>query len=193
MQTSREYIQFFFNIIRCFPHLLLFYFHKNKSLIQADVKNSLAIMNKQFQEPFGLIYLLAFCKHFRNLFYYRTRPYSHILNIFCPQLQTLMIQTKNIGGGLSIVNGFATAIGAKSIGKNCIIYQQVTLGGNKYGSPVIMDNVTIYSGAIIIGKVTIGKNVVIGANSTVFHSIPDNCSVLPAASMVMKWKNHKAD
>lgn len=193
MQTVREYIQFSFNIIRCLPHLLLFYSHKNKSLIQADIKNSLGIMNKQFQEPFDLIYLLGFCKHFRNLFYYRTRPYSFILNIFCPQLQTLMIQTKNIGGGLSIVNGFATAIGAKSIGKNCIIYQQVTLGGNKYGSPIIMDNVTIYSGAIIIGKVTIGNNVVIGANSTIFKSIPDNCSVLPAASMVMKWKNKIAE
>lgn len=146
-------------------------------------------MEKDFKQPFGLIYLLAFCRQYRNLFYYRVRPYSIFLNIICPQMQTLIIYTKHIGEGLALVNGFATAIGAESIGKNCIIYQQVTLGGTKYGSPIILDNVTICSGAILLGKITIGNNVVIGANATVLRDVPDNCTVLPASSSIMKWKN----
>ena len=194
MNTPQEYLLFTFNIIRCIPHLIIFYLHKNKSIIKADVERGFELMGKSiehqfnFKQPFGLIYLLTFCRQFRNLFYYRTRPYSILPRLICPELPTLTIQSKQIGEGLAIVNGFATAIGAESIGKNCIIYQQVTLGGTKYGAPKILDNVTISSGAIIIGKVTIGNNVVIGANATVFRDVPDNCTVLPASSLIMKWR-----
>jgi serine O-acetyltransferase len=192
MNRPQEYILFIFNMIRCIPHLILFYLHKNKPIIQADVKRGLELTEKDFRQPFGLIYLLAFCRQFRNLFYYRTRPYSFFLNIICPQLPTLAIQAKRIGEGFTIVHGYATAIGAESIGKNCIIYQQVTLGGTKQGLPTILDNVQISAGAIVIGKVTIGNNVIIGANATVFKDVPDNCTVLPASPSIMRWKDRKS-
>ena len=73
-----------------------------------------------------------------------------------------------------------------TIGKNCIIYQNVTIGaksfelakqGKKY-FPTIGDNVIIYAGACVIGGIKIGNNVTIGANAVVTKDIPDNCIVV---------------
>jgi serine O-acetyltransferase len=107
----------------------------------------------------------------------------------------LKIATKDIGEGLYIQNGFASAIGAESIGKNCWINQQVTIGGYNEGYPIILENVKIYSGAVIIGRITIGNNVVIGANATVFSDIPDNCTVFAPPPKIVKWdgRNHEPD
>jgi len=44
----------------------------------------------------------------------------------------------------------------------------------KKSTPTIQDNVTIYAGAVIIGKVTIGTNSIIGANSVVLKDVPTN-------------------
>lgn len=63
------------------------------------------------------------------------------------------------------------------VGKNCIIYHQVTIGQNHDRFPVIGDNVVIYSGAKLFGDIHIGNNVIVGANSVVTHDIPDNCVV----------------
>lgn len=70
-----------------------------------------------------------------------------------------------------VVNGSAI------IGRNCTIFQGVTIGsvrGPKGGTPIIGDNVVIFAGAKIIGKVKIGNNVVIGAGAVVVNDIPDN-------------------
>ena len=67
------------------------------------------------------------------------------------------------------------------IGKNCTIFHQVTIG-NDYRDvrnvPTIGDNVTIYPGAKIIGKITIGDNCEIGANAVVVHDVPPNTLVV---------------
>ena len=67
------------------------------------------------------------------------------------------------------------------IGKNVVIFQQVTIGSNNLldsknqGSPTISDNVYIGAGAKIIGNCTIGKNSRIGANCIVTKDVIDNC------------------
>ncbi|PMN94910.1 hypothetical protein BCT23_02440 [Enterovibrio norvegicus] len=72
------------------------------------------------------------------------------------------------------------------IGKNVSILQNVTLGSsigeNLRGSdktmPTIEDNVKIFSGAVVSGKITIGRNSFIGANATVTKNIPPNSLVV---------------
>ena len=70
------------------------------------------------------------------------------------------------------------------IGKNCTIYQNVTIGYGKKNKetnknvPIIGDNVKIYSNAVVIGGITIGNNVKIGAGSVVLNDIPDNSTVV---------------
>jgi len=187
MHALQNFIFFVLNIFRFLPHLILFHSHKNKHIIQADMKRAFELMERDYMQRFCLIYLLAF-PPFRNIFYFRTRPYGSVLSIIYPQLQSLHIHTRNIDEGLAIIHGTAAEIGAESIGKNCTIFHLVSIGGTKHGAPIIGDNVTIYAGAIIIGKITIGNNVVIGANATVFMNVPDNCTVLPGTSKIMHWK-----
>lgn len=73
------------------------------------------------------------------------------------------------------------------IGRNCTIFQHVTIGSNKlkqsktYGFPRIGDNVLIGTGAKIIGGVKIGNNVRIGAGCTVVHDVADNTTVVQHA------------
>jgi len=70
------------------------------------------------------------------------------------------------------------------IGKNCTIYQQVTIGSvtlsdaKKIGAPTLGNNVYIGSGAKIVGKVIIGDNVRIGANAVVYKDVPSNSIVV---------------
>lgn len=79
------------------------------------------------------------------------------------------------------------------IGKNCIIFHQVTIG-NDYRSlenvPTIGDNVIIYPGAKIVGKVHIGNNCEIGANTVVTYDIPDNAIVVCGEVRIIKIKEN---
>ena len=72
------------------------------------------------------------------------------------------------------------------IGKNVVIFQQVTIGSNtikghpRCGAPTIGDNVYIGAGAKIIGRVTIGDNCRIGANCVVVKDMPPNTTAVAA-------------
>lgn len=82
------------------------------------------------------------------------------------------------------------------IGRNVVIFQQVTIGSNtilghnRYGSPVIGDNVYIGAGAKIIGKVKIGDNCRIGANAVVVKDMESNTvAVSSQTRYIHKTKN----
>jgi serine O-acetyltransferase len=79
----------------------------------------------------------------------------------------------NIGGGLLIPhpNGIVIHPSAK-IGVNCLIFQQVTIGGRAGGGlPVIGDHVDIGAGAKILGPVLIGDRARIGANAVIVKNV----------------------
>ncbi|HYN39470.1 MAG TPA: hypothetical protein VES39_09465 [Rhodospirillales bacterium] len=67
------------------------------------------------------------------------------------------------------------------IGENCTFYHNVTIGSRQFGmvagAPVIGDEVIIYPGACIIGKITIGPRAIIGAGSIVLNDVPPNTVV----------------
>lgn len=186
MAKGLKIIKFLFELFICTPHLIIFYMHKNKPIITADIRRWKQVLDIKYPIPISLIYLLSFDKTFRNVFYYRIGGLHCFLNIFCPQISSLIIRTKNIGEGLFIWIGFSTSIGAKSIGKNCMINQMVTIG-HYNGYPTILDNVRIHPGAVIMGNITIGNNVIIGANATVYKDVPDNSTVFVESSRIIKW------
>ena len=63
-------------------------------------------------------------------------------------------------------------------GQGIKIEHQVTIGAERNESPVLGDNLFIGAGAKIIGGVTIGRNVKIGANAVVTKSLPDNVTAV---------------
>jgi serine O-acetyltransferase len=81
--------------------------------------------------------------------------------------------------------------GEVSIGRNCVIFQQVTIGSNTlidssgFGAPMIGDNCYIGAGAKIIGKVKVGHNVRVGANAVVVRDVPDNSIVTAGEQRVV--------
>lgn len=171
-------MKLFYGVIFCLPHLLLFLVHKNRHLIESDIRRWLIILHQDYSIQFGLIYLLSHFSEYRNLFYYRIGPAKHILNIWCWKLPSLVINAEKVGEGLFIQHGHSTRIGGRTIGKNCWVNQQVTIGWEQNGNPTILDNVRIGVGAKVIGRVTVGNNCVIGANAVIVKDVPDNCTVV---------------
>lgn len=79
--------------------------------------------------------------------------------------------------------------GGARIGKDCVIFQQVTIGSDsllrssKWGSPTIGDRCYIGAGAKIIGSVTVGDDCRIGANAVVYNDVPPNSTVVAGGGM----------
>jgi serine O-acetyltransferase len=88
-----------------------------------------------------------------------------------------------IGRGLFIDHGMGVVIGETAeIGDDVTLYQGVTLGGTGFACgkrhPTVQDNVTIGSGAKLLGPITVGHGSKIGANSVVIHDVPPNSTVV---------------
>jgi serine O-acetyltransferase len=88
-----------------------------------------------------------------------------------------------IGDGIFIDHGIGVVIGETAeIGANVTMYQGVTLGGTGFATgkrhPTVQDNVTIGSGAKLLGPITIGHGAKIGANAVVIHEVPPNSTVV---------------
>jgi serine O-acetyltransferase len=88
-----------------------------------------------------------------------------------------------IGSGLFIDHGTGVVIGETAdIGNDVTLYQGVTLGGTGFATgkrhPTVQDNVTIGSGAKLLGPITVGHGAKIGANSVVITDVPPHSTVV---------------
>jgi serine O-acetyltransferase len=88
-----------------------------------------------------------------------------------------------IGQGFFIDHGMGVVIGQTAeIGDDVTLYQGVTLGGTGFATgkrhPTVEDNVTIGSGAKLLGPITVGHGSKIGAGSVVIHDVPPNSTVV---------------
>jgi serine O-acetyltransferase len=88
-----------------------------------------------------------------------------------------------IGRGVFIDHGMGIVIGETAeVGNNVSLLQGVTLGGTstkrEKRHPTLRDNVTVGSGAKIIGAITIGENSRVGAGSVVVRDVPPNAVVV---------------
>ncbi|MCW3041189.1 MAG: serine O-acetyltransferase [Solirubrobacterales bacterium] len=88
-----------------------------------------------------------------------------------------------IGDGLFIDHGMGVVIGeTAAIGRNVTLYQGVTLGGTGFATgkrhPTVEDNVTVGSGAKLLGPIVVGHGAKIGANTVVIKDVPANSTVV---------------
>lgn len=87
--------------------------------------------------------------------------------------------SSEIGKGFNIQHGFNIVVGPRYIiGENFTIHQGVTLGQKNLNSPdekiIIGDNVTIFTGAKVLGDIKIGNNAMVAANAVVICDIEPN-------------------
>ena len=99
-----------------------------------------------------------------------------------------------IDAGFFIDHGMGVVIGETAvIGKRVRLYQAVTLGAKRFPTdaeghlqkglprhPLVEDDVVIYAGATILGRVTLGKGATIGGNVWITESVPAGASVTQA-------------
>ena len=88
-----------------------------------------------------------------------------------------------IGRDFFIDHGTGVVIGETAeIGDRVTLYQGVTLGGTGFARgkrhPTVQDNVTIGSGAKLLGPINVGHGAKVGANSVVVHDVPPNATVV---------------
>lgn len=174
------------NFIRLWPHYLVFLSIKNKIVKDFDRwRNVVELSNSVLMD---FLILMTFYKEFRNVLYFRSGFSRHFLKFLCPPVSTLFIcKSTKVGPGLFIQHGYGTIIDAAKVGSNCWINQLVTIGNTDKGcNPTILDNVSIGSGAIILGNIQIGNNSVIGAGAVIVKNVPDNCVVVGNPACIVK-------
>lgn len=88
-----------------------------------------------------------------------------------------------IGREFFIDHGAGVVIGETAVIGNCVtLYQGVTLGGTGFQRgkrhPTLGDNVTVGSGAKLLGPIAVGENAKIGANTVVVEDVPPGATVV---------------
>lgn len=100
----------------------------------------------------------------------------------------------DIGGSFFIDHGTGVVIGETAvIGERVRLYQAVTLGAKRFSvdesgalvkglprHPIVEDDVVVYAGATILGRVTIGRGSVIGGNVWLTRSVPAGSNIVQA-------------
>jgi serine O-acetyltransferase len=125
-----------------------------------------------------------------------------VFKIFCAIFQKVveiltgseLPNTAQIGEGLVIPHASGITIHYRAhLGENCILGPRVTIGvsgiTDREGVPRIGDRVVIGAGACIIGPITVGNNVVIGANAVVEKDVPDNVVVGGVPAKIISYRS----
>ena len=102
------------------------------------------------------------------------------LNFFLRLILHLELPKSSFDMKIRLPHPYNIIVNEKSkIGYNCTIFHNVTIGGQREfgsipGAPIIGNNVIIFPNSVIIGKVSVGDNVIIGAGSIVTKDVPEN-------------------
>ena len=93
----------------------------------------------------------------------------------------LIDPSARIGPGFYLVHAHGVFLGPVSIGDNCVLHQNVTIGqrvsAGDHGVPTLGDNVWVGPGATLTGDIRVGDNVTISAGTVLSKSVPDGSLV----------------
>jgi putative colanic acid biosynthesis acetyltransferase WcaB len=123
--------------------------------------------------------LLHFCRENRILFILSV-PLWVLYKVYAEIMMHVELSPRTrVGKGLLLPHPFAIVINSNAIiGDHCIIRNCTTIGNkgiaDNAGCPIFGNRVEIGSNCVVIGKISIGDNVVIGAGSVVVKSLESN-------------------
>jgi len=166
-----------------------------KSLLYADLERQLELGGQpaaQASWPRLLKRLLhprflpiALCRASRAALLTGIPAVAHLLSYLNLVLFGIEISPRCvIGPGIFFPHTSGTVIGASKIGRNVTIFQGVTLGARQMDMnfdpalrPELGDYVVVGAGAKVLGGISLGDNVRVGANSVLLRSVPANATV----------------
>ena len=127
----------------------------------------------------------------KNVF---VRMFFHFIRHSMAVKRCAEISFQNVGAGFHLSHGAAIIITAKAkIGENCSLRNGITIGvelrGKRKGAPTIGDRVWIGPNATIVGKISVGNDVLIGANSYVNFDVPDHSIVIGNPGKIIYKEN----
>ncbi len=128
---------------------------------------------------------IVLCRASRSAFLNGFPGVAHLLSYMNQIVFGIEISPRcAIGPGIFFPHTSGTVIGASKIGRDVTIFQGVTLGAKqidmKYDlalRPELGDFVVVGAGAKVLGGISLGHNVRVGANSVLLQSVPANTTV----------------
>lgn len=164
-----EYIETEIPVLKKYPKLLRFIMLKRV---------------RKFQPSYDAVYMFRYCTLF-----YKTR--NLIKKQICRRYKRLLVYRYGIffsvtektffGKGISFPHPSSIVIGADvSVGENCVIYQNVTIGGARRGAertnkyPDIGDNCILYAGSKILGGISLANGTKVGANAVLLRDTEED-------------------
>lgn len=153
----------------------------------------------------GVLFNIFFCYEFQIVILYRLSHQLHLCGFtrvarVLRFIQNLLYHSdihfeSQIGPGLRIKHGMGIVIGNKVvIGNHATLFNGVTFGTRgilEETYPVAGNSVFVGTGAKVLGAIRLGDHAVVGANSVVITSVPDNTIVagIPARTV----RTHELD
>jgi serine O-acetyltransferase len=166
-----------------------------KALLYADLERQLQLGDQTGAQPTMLRFLcklphprflpIVLCRCSRSALLNGLPALGHLLSYLNQIIFGIEISPRcMIGPGIFFPHTSGTVIGASKIGRGVTIFQGVTLGAKqidmKYDlalRPELGDFVVVGAGAKVLGGITLGDNVKVGANSVLLQSVPANVTV----------------
>ena len=152
------------------------------------------LLKSLFLEPgFKYVFWLritryAFINHRWLLFFFSRCILKHYGYKFCFDIS----YRAQILPGFAIGHWGYIVIGAQTvIGSNCYVRPGIIMGKKSVyegGYQIIGDNVEFGAGVKCVGQLTIGNNVLIGANAVVTHDIPSNAVVAGVPARILRYQ-----
>jgi serine acetyltransferase len=157
------------------------FFNEISTRIDADSPDYLVLMLDKLFVTFS---------EFRSLFDYRLSLMPRLKYHMADKLRRaseLHINCPTIGPRFRIQHGQNTYVFAMEIGADFWVNHNVTVGSNG-GVPKIGDRVFIRTGAVVVGQIVIGNDVMIGSNSVVSADIPNGHAAYAPRTVVKPRK-----